>query len=98
MTSFAFSVIFLLAAGQPPTEGATQPASGEATAPKPEPKMICKFEAVTGSVRKQKVCRPEDDTGLDQATALQRKMDRYGDQRVGGGSLDVIGGGAGIGN
>lgn len=97
MTSFALSVIFLLAAGQPATEQTATPAA--AATPAAEPKMVCKYERSTGSrLQKQKVCRPEGETGNDQDTALQRKLDRLGDHRVGGGSLDVIGGGAGIGN
>lgn len=99
MSSLLLSVVFLLgAADQPPTEATTQqPATQAATTP--EPKMICKYENLTGSrVQKQKVCRPEGQTGNDQDSNLKRKMDRMGDHRVGGGDINVVGGGAGIGN
>lgn len=91
MSSLLLSVVFLLgAADQPPTEATTQqPATQAATqgATTPEPKMICKYENLTGSrVQKQKVCRPEGQTGNDNSTALQRKLDRLGDERVAAGT------------
>lgn len=81
MTSFVFPVLFLLAGGQPPTEATTQQPEPAATAapvaPAAEPKMICKYEHVTGSrLGKQKVCRPEGESSADQSTALQRQLDR----------------------
>jgi hypothetical protein len=81
MTSFIFPVIFLLAGGQPPTDETTQQAAPAVTAAAPaaEPKMICKYEHVTGSrLSKQKVCRPEGQSSADQSTALQREMDKFG--------------------
>ena len=80
MTSILFSVFFLVSAGDPPTEVASQPAQATTTtAPAAEPKMICKYEHVTGSrLSKQKVCRPEGAAGDDQSTALQREMDKFG--------------------
>jgi hypothetical protein len=46
-------------------------------APAAEPKMICKYEQVTGSrLQKTKVCRPEGQEGNDQSTALQRSLDK----------------------
>ncbi len=82
-------VLFLLAADQPPTtEPTPQPVvtapvvAAPATEVKPEPKMVCKYEHVTGSrLSKQKVCRPEGETSNDQASALQREMQRNGDYR-----------------
>lgn len=87
MTSFMFPVLFLLAGGQPPTEATTQQAEPAATAtaaaPAAEPKMVCKYEHVTGSrLSKQKVCRPEGQSSADQSTALQRQLDRYADRPV----------------
>jgi len=87
MTSFVFPVLFLLAGGQPPTD-ATAPqtapaATTTAATPAAEPKMICKYEHVTGSrLSKQKVCRPEGESSADQSTALQRQLDRYQDRPV----------------
>jgi len=99
MTAFGLSLIFLLSASQPATDATAQPSTPAATQPATEePKMVCKYEHVTGSrLQKTKICRPENEANADN-TALQRKMDRLGDHRVAGGSTDVIGGGAGIGN
>jgi hypothetical protein len=85
MTSSLLSVVFLLAAGQPPTDApaptAAPAAATAATTPAAEPKMICKYEHVTGSrLSKQKVCRPEGAAGDDQSTALQRQLDRFADR------------------
>jgi len=84
MPSFLLPVVFLLGAGQPPTEAPAQtaaPAARTTTAePTAEPKMICKYEHVTGSrLSKQKVCRPEGDDG-QQSSTLQRQLDRFGDR------------------
>ena len=99
MPSFAVSLAFLLAAGQPPAETAatTTPTTAPATAPAEEPKMVCKYEHLTGSrVQKQKVCRPENQTSGDIDTKLQRQMARSGDAWVQGeGNISA---GAGIGN
>lgn len=83
MTSFALPLIFLLSASQPATDAPTQPAAAtEATAPAAEPKMVCKYEHVTGSrLQKTKVCRPENEKGSDQDTKLQRELSRNGDYR-----------------
>ena len=71
MTSFAFSVMFLLVTSQPATEvpAPQAPAAPVATtATAPEPKMICKYERTTGSrVQKTKICRPENEKGADAA-------------------------------
>ena len=89
MTSLILSVVFMLsAADQPPTDAAVQqpetPAATATTAtPAAEPKMICKYEHVTGSrLSKQKVCRPEGAAGDDQSTALQRQLDRFADRAI----------------
>lgn len=79
MTSLMFPALFLLAGGQPPTEAATEQTApaATATAPAAEPKMICRYEHVTGSrLNRQKVCRPEGESSADQSTALQRQLDR----------------------
>lgn len=86
MSIFLVSLSFLVSASQPPSNGpaaqATAPAATVAEAPKPEPKMICKYEHTTGSrLSKQKVCRPEGQSGLEQDTALQRELNRNGDFR-----------------
>jgi hypothetical protein len=84
MTSFALSLIFLLSAGQQATEvPAPQPtAVAEAATPEAEPKMVCKYEHVTGSrLQKTKICRPENEKGQDQDTKLQRQLSRNGDYR-----------------
>lgn len=83
MTSFVFPALFLLAGGQPPTDAAVQPPARAAdAAPAAEPKMICRYEHVTGSrLSRQKVCRPEGQSGMDQETALQRELQRNGDFR-----------------
>ncbi len=83
MTHFLFPALFLLAGGQPPTattEPAPQPVvAAPAAEVKPEPKMICKYEHVTGSrLSKQKICRPEGETGNDQDSALQRELNKLG--------------------
>jgi len=74
-------VLFLMSADEPQTpQPATPPAAQQAVAPATpaaEPKMICKWEQVTGSrVQKTKVCRPEGQSGVDQSTALQRSLDK----------------------
>lgn len=82
MTSFSLSLIFLLAAGQPSTATPPQQTTPAATTPAAEPKMVCKYEHVTGSrLQKQKVCRPEGESGSDQDTKLQRELSRNGDYR-----------------
>ncbi len=82
MPSFAVSLAFLLAAGQPPAEAPAVPATTAET-PAPEPKMICKYEFATGSrVQKVKVCRPENQTSNDLDTKLQRDLTRLGDARI----------------
>lgn len=96
MSSFAVSLAFLLAGGQPPAEAPTVPATAET---KPEPKMVCKYEHLTGSrVQKQKVCRPENQTSNDQDTKLQRDMARFGDQRNPGEFGGGVSSGSGLGN
>jgi predicted dinucleotide-binding enzyme len=88
MASFLLSVAFMLAAAdQPPTDTTQQQTAGPAATatatPAPEPKMVCKYEHVTGSrLSKQKVCRAEGAAGDDQSTALQRQLDRYADRAV----------------
>lgn len=82
MTSHLLTVVFLLADPQPPTDAPAQAAAPAATttaeAPA-EPKMICKYESITGSrLSKQKVCRPEGADKDEQSTALQRQLDRFG--------------------
>jgi len=79
MTLFFFPALFLLAGGQPPAnEPAPQPVVAAPEA-KPEPKMICKYEHVTGSrLQKTKVCRPEGESGHDQDSALQRELNKVG--------------------
>lgn len=101
MPSFAVSLAFLLAAGQPPAEpAAATPAAEQAAAPTQEPKMICKYENLTGSrVQKQKICRPESQTAADiDSTKLQRDIARNGDMRVPGERGGAVSSGAGIGN
>ena len=81
MTSHILTVVFLLAAPQPPTDAPAQASAPAATAEAPaaEPKMICKYESITGSrLSKQKVCRPEGADDDAQSTALQRQLDRFG--------------------
>jgi hypothetical protein len=79
MSGFAISLAFLMLGGQPPTDTAA-PAPAATEAPKPEPKMVCKYENITGSrVQKQKVCRPENqDSSAFQDTTLQRDLSRLG--------------------
>ena len=83
MTAFGLSLIFLLSASQPATDGVTQQPTSTATQPAAEePKMVCKYEHVTGSrLQKTKVCRPENEKGVDQDTKLQRELSRNGDYR-----------------
>lgn len=98
MPSFAVSLAFLLAAGQPPAEAPAAPAA-TTEAPAAEPKMICKYEYATGSrVQKVKVCRPENQTSNDMDTKLQRDMSRLGDMRIPGEKGGGVSSGSGIGN
>jgi len=82
MTSVILSVIFLLGAADQQTTSvaAEQPAPAAATTtatPAAEPKLVCKYEHVTGSrLSKQKVCRAEGAEGDADSTALQRQLDR----------------------
>ena len=71
-------VLFMFAAEPQTTTQPAQTATPATTeAPAAEPKMICKYEPVTGSrVQKTKVCRPEGQEGNDQSTALQRSLDK----------------------
>jgi hypothetical protein len=71
-------VLFMLTAEpQTTSQPAPQPAPAATEAPAAEPKMICKYEQVTGSrLQKTKVCRPEGQEGNDQSTALQRSLDK----------------------
>jgi hypothetical protein len=71
-------VLFMFSAEPRTTsQPAQQPAPAATEAPAAEPKMICKFEQVTGSrLQKTKVCRPEGQSGNDQSTALQRSLDK----------------------
>ena len=90
MKLILFPALFLLAGGQPPTtEPAPQPAAAAPDAEtKPEPKMICKYEHVTGSrLSKQKVCRPEGAAGDDQSTALQRQLDKVASRSIDPGGI-----------
>ena len=82
MSVLVVSVAFLLAAGQPPAEAPAQQAAPAQTSEpaKVEPKMICKYENLTGSrLQKTKVCRPEGDTGAGDDTKLQRELSKNGD-------------------
>ena len=82
MTAFGLSLIFLLSASQQPTDAIAQPTTPAATQPAEEPKMVCKYEHVTGSrLQKTKVCRPENEKGADQDSKLQRELSRNGDYR-----------------
>jgi len=82
MSAFGLSLIFLLSAGQPATDPAAQQPAATTAQPAAEPKMVCKYEHVTGSrLQKTKVCRPENEKGADQDTKLQRELSRNGDYR-----------------
>lgn len=75
-------VLFLVAVDEPQTtQPTTPPAAQQAAAPAtpaPEPKMVCKYEHVTGSrLQKTKVCRPEGESSNDQSTALQRGLNKF---------------------
>jgi hypothetical protein len=92
MNLFLFPALFLLAGGQPPTADApaTEPATVAAPVAetKPEPKMVCKYEHVTGSrLSKTKVCRPEGAKGDDQGMALRRSLDKIEDRSIDPGGL-----------
>ncbi len=82
MSAYVISVAFFLAAGQPPADtSAQQTAGSEAAEPaKPEPKMVCKYENLTGSrVQKTKVCRPEGQERSTMDTKLERQLMKNGD-------------------
>ena len=82
MTSFPLSLIFLMVAGQPATDATAPQPIPAAAQPAAEPKLVCKYEHVTGSrLQKTKVCRPEGESGSDQDTKLQRELSRNGDYR-----------------
>ena len=93
MSVFLVSMAFLVAPGQPAATVPAQTAAPAQTAKpaKEEPKMVCKYEQATGSMRKQKVCRPVGEEAA-QSTALERSLARNGDMRVTGTP------GAGVGN
>jgi hypothetical protein len=86
MKLIALPVLFLLAASPVAVaqQGATPPpaapaATADPAKPAEEPKMVCRNEHVTGSrVQKQRVCRPANDSGNDQSSALQRELDKIG--------------------
>ena len=82
MTALGLSLIFLLSASQQATDATVQQPTATATQPAAEPKMVCKYEHVTGSrLQKTKVCRPENEKGADQDSKLQRELSRNGDYR-----------------
>lgn len=61
----------LQAAPQQPPQGATQlpPVDATAAEPQPETRRVCRFETVTGSNRRTRVCRDVPRQGMqDQAT------------------------------
>jgi hypothetical protein len=61
--------------------------------------MICKYEFATGSrVQKVKVCRPENEAGMDQDTKLQRELAKNGDMHRPGEFGGAVSSGSGIGN
>lgn len=87
MSAFIVSVAFFLTAGQPPAAVPAEtpaPATQAVEPAKEEPKMVCKFEQATGSMRKTKVCRPVGGPEPEQSTALERSLARNGDMRVQG--------------
>jgi hypothetical protein len=82
MSLLVVSLALLLTAGQPPAEAPAQQAAPAQTSEpaKAEPKMICKYENLTGSrLQKTKVCRPEGETGASEDTKLQRELSKNGD-------------------
>ncbi len=73
-------MLFQSASGAPEQAAQAQAPAPVAAPAEEEPKMVCRRESITGSNKKERVCRPagqkQDETDR---TALQRALDRQGD-------------------
>jgi hypothetical protein len=71
LAALTLGLVPLQAAPQQPPQGATQlpPVDATAAEPEPETRRVCRFETVTGSNRRTRVCRDVPRQGMqDQAT------------------------------